>query len=277
MERRRRVRVQMWCDMEGVAGIVHWDQVNGGSPQYEEGRRLYTQEINAAVRGAKRAGATEIVVIDGHGAGGGWTFNSWIKDQLEPGAEYITGYRWGSYVEGLQNGCEALLLPGAHAMAGTPDAVLCHTISSTNWVNAYINGIAVGESGLVAAIAGCFDIPVVFVSGDEATCREVAEFVGTSVTQAAVKKGLGRFAARNLAPADACALIEEKVYESLSNRKAWPKPYKTPTPAELKVDLHTPDQSLQYIGKPGVEIVDARTVISRGPNFWQAWDQFWKH
>src|SRR2546421_721826 len=56
------MRVMLWCDMEGVAGISVWEQVNGGAALYEEGRRLYTAEVNAAVRGAKRAGATEIVV-----------------------------------------------------------------------------------------------------------------------------------------------------------------------------------------------------------------------
>ncbi|MGI8908930.1 MAG: M55 family metallopeptidase [Candidatus Sumerlaeaceae bacterium] len=270
------MRVQMWCDMEGVAGITHWDQVNGGAPLYEEGRRLYTQEINAAVRGAKRAGATEIVVIDGHGAGGGWTMNSWITDQLEPGAEYITGFRWGCYVEDLQTGCDALLLPGAHAMAGTSDGVLCHTMSSANWVNAYINGQAVGESGIIAAIAGSFGVPVVFVSGDTAACREVAALLGASVTQAAVKKGLGRYSARSMAPSDACTLIETKVHEVLTNQKSWPKPYKAPGPAEFKVELHTSDHADQYLGRVGLEIVNARTVVSRGETFWQVWDQFWK-
>lgn len=262
--------------MEGVAGIVAWDQVNATKPQYEEGRRLYTGEINAAVRGAKRAGATEIVAIDGHGAGGDYSFNSWIKDKLEPGAEYITGYRWGCYVDGFKNGIDALLLPGAHAMAGTPDGILCHTMSSANWVNVYINGVLVGESGLVAAIGGSFGVPVVFVSGDTSTCKEVAALVGPTVGQAEVKKGLGRFAARNLSHSDACDLIEEKVYQSLINRTNWPKPYAVAGPVELKVELHTPDQALQYRHRNGVEILDARTVVSRGDNFWQCWDQFWR-
>ncbi len=39
---------------------------------YEEGRILYTEEINAAIRGAKRAGATEIVAVDCHDAGKDW-------------------------------------------------------------------------------------------------------------------------------------------------------------------------------------------------------------
>ena len=70
------MRVHIISDMEGVSGIVKPEQTSGGDPMYDEGRTLYTEEINAAVRGAKAGGATEIVVMDCHGAGGGWTFNS---------------------------------------------------------------------------------------------------------------------------------------------------------------------------------------------------------
>ena len=73
------MRILIMTDMEGVSGIVAWDQVNGGAPMYEEGRRLYTEEINAAVRGALAAGAQEIVVVDCHGAGKDWTFNSFLE------------------------------------------------------------------------------------------------------------------------------------------------------------------------------------------------------
>ena len=61
------MRVLIMSDMEGVSGIVTWQQVNGSpDPMYQEGRRLYTEEINAAVRGAKAAGP---VAVDCHGAG----------------------------------------------------------------------------------------------------------------------------------------------------------------------------------------------------------------
>lgn len=268
------MKVQLWADMEGVAGITKWDQVNAGRPQYEEGRRLYTAEINAAIRGCKRAGAKTIIAIDGHGAGGDHSMNSWIKDELEPGAEYITGYRWGCYVEELRNGCDAMLLPGAHAMAGTPDGVLCHTMSAKQWVNAYFNGVKVGESGIIAAIAGSFGVPVAWVSGDAATCSEVASLVGETVGQACVKTGLGRFAARSLAHKDACALIEESVFTALQNRHRWPEPWKL-SPAEFKLELASPEQAEPYRGKPGVEISEPRTVVSRAGTGWEAWDQFW--
>src|SRR6266566_3963384 len=145
------MRVHIISDMEGVSGIVKWQQTTGGDPMYEEGRRLYTEEINAAVRGAKAGGATEIVVLDCHGAGGGWSFKSLLLDQLERGAAYVLGHPWARYTAPLEAGCDAVLLVGAHAMAGTPGGVLSHTISSEAWYNAWINDTLVGESGIAAA------------------------------------------------------------------------------------------------------------------------------
>src|SRR5918911_2073636 len=103
------MRVHIISDMEGVSGIVRWGQVNGGHPMYEEGRRLYTEEINAAVRGAKAAGATEIVVMDCHGAGQDWSFNSLIPERLDPACEFVVQYRWTEYTAFLEAGCDAAL------------------------------------------------------------------------------------------------------------------------------------------------------------------------
>ena len=80
--------------MEGVAGIVKWQQVAGGEKLYDEGRVLYTEEINAAVRGAKAAGATEIVVMDNHGAGEEYSFNSLVPELLDPDCEYVVQKRF---------------------------------------------------------------------------------------------------------------------------------------------------------------------------------------
>ena len=127
------MRVHIISDMEGVAGIVRGAQTNAGEPLYEEGRKLYTEEINAAVRGAKKAGAKEIVVMDHHGAGQAYSFNSLIPDQLDPACEYVVQSSWTEYTGFLEEGCDACLLVGMHAMAGTPDGVLSHTVSGREW------------------------------------------------------------------------------------------------------------------------------------------------
>src|SRR5213083_1338985 len=140
--------------MEGIAGIVRGEQTNAGEPLYEEGRKLYTQEINAAVRGAKTAGATEIVVMDCHGAGEGYSFNSLISEDLDPACEYVVQEEWTGYTEFLEQGCDAALFVGMHAMAGTRDGVLNHTVHGQVWQNLRFNGTLVGETGINAALCG---------------------------------------------------------------------------------------------------------------------------
>jgi D-amino peptidase len=264
----------IWGDMEGVACIEAWEQVSGGAPLYEEGRILFTEEMNAAVRGAKRAGADEIVVVDCHGAGGAWSFKSLVPERLEPGAEWVFGYPWARYVEPLRAGVDAVLLVGAHARAGTPNGVLSHTVSSEAWYNASINGVLVGESGILAALCGVWNAPVVFVAGDEATCGEVSDLVGSKVVTAPVKRGLGRFAARNLSPVDARRLIEERAHAALTTRD-WPAPYRVGSPAIFRVELASVDRAESFRGRSGVEIVGPRSVEARGDDFWECWDRFW--
>src|SRR5262245_58263242 len=184
------MRALIMCDMEGVSGIVVWDQVNGGAPMYEEGRRLYTEEINAAVRGAKAAGATEIVVVDCHGAGGGSTFNSLIPEMLHRDCEWVSHHAWSRYTDMFETGCDAALMIAMHARAGTPDGVLCHTISTTTWRNLYFNDACVGEFGINCALCGHHEVPVPLITGDQATVREGQELLGKKLVGVAVKKGL---------------------------------------------------------------------------------------
>src|SRR6266571_8929101 len=150
--------------MEGVAGITKWQQTTGGHAMYEEGRRLYTGEINAAVRGAKAAGASEIVVMDCHGAGEGWTFNSLIHEELDPDCEYVVQNEWTEYTEYLESGVDAALFVGMHAMAGTRDGVLAHTVNGSSWWRLRFNGVEVGETGINAALCGAWGCPVLLVT-----------------------------------------------------------------------------------------------------------------
>ncbi|HLX64052.1 MAG TPA: M55 family metallopeptidase [Planctomycetota bacterium] len=270
------MRVLIMSDMEGVSGIVVWEQVNGGAPMYEEGRRLYTEEINAAVRGAKAAGATEIVAVDCHGAGGGWYFNSFIPELLDPNCEWVAHHPWSRYTEMLEKGCDAVLFVGMHARANTPDGVLCHTISTTTWRNLWFNQDLVGEIGINAALCGHYGVPPLLVTGDEATCREGRELLGKGLTTVAVKKGLSRYSARQIPPKRAREMIEEGAKRALKDLKAT-KPYVPAKPTTITIELSTVETADQFRDRHGVEIVEPLKVISRGKNWMQAWNQIWKH
>src|SRR5204862_8195398 len=209
-------------DMEGVAGISKWQQCAGGDPLWEEGRILYTEEINAAVRGAKAAGATEIVVMDNHGAGGPHSFNSLVHDLLDPACEYVVQEEWTEYTTFLEEGCDAALLVGMHAMAGTPDGVLSHTVSGQAWQNLRFNGTLVGETGINAALCGNWGCPVLLVTGDRAVCREARALLGDRLTTVEVKVGLGLFSARSLPAVRARELMEDAAKRALPDLTAGP-------------------------------------------------------
>jgi D-amino peptidase len=267
------VKVFVISDMEGVSGIIRWEQTTGGDPMYEEGRRLYTGEINAAVRGAKAAGATEIVVMDCHGAGGAWSFNSLIPELLDPACEFVVQEHWTEYTEFLEQGCDAALFVGMHAMAGAEHGVMNHTVSGQSWLNLRFKGTLVGETGINAALCGTWGCPVLLVTGDEATCEEGRELLGPGLTTVAVKRGLGRFAARQVAPLRVRELIEDGARRALADLNAVAA-YDPGRPCEISVELTNTSATDEYRHKPGVEIVDARQIVSRADDWWSAWQQF---
>ncbi len=267
------MKVHIISDMEGVSGITKPRQTLGGAPLYDEGRRLYTEEINAAVRGAKAAGATEIVVMDCHGAGEEWMFNSLVPDLLDPACEWVVQDEWTEYTAFLEEGCDAALFVGMHARAGTRDGLMNHTVSGSEYQNLWFNGTLVGETGINAALCGTWGCPVLLVTGDEAACREGRELLGDNLTTVAVKIGTGARSARNIAPLRARELIEAGAKDALANLAAV-KPYDPGSPCEVRVEFKntfTPDK-LRY--RQGVERIDDRTITSSAATWWDAWKQF---
>jgi D-amino peptidase len=268
------VKVFIVSDMEGVAGVTNWYEVDGGEALHADRSRLYTEEINAAVRGAFTGGATEVVVMDCHGAGKGWTFNSLIPDMLDPRCDFVVQREWTEYTEFLEQGCDAALFVGMHAMAGTPDGVMNHTVSGTGWRNLSFNGTLVGETGINAALCGTWGCPVLMVTGDRAVCREATALLGDAVTTVEVKQGLGRFSARHIAPKRARELIESAAAAALKDTGAV-SPYSPGSPCEITVELAASEEVERYRHHPVVEVVDGRTIRSHADDWWTAWRQFY--
>jgi D-amino peptidase len=268
------MRVHVISDIEGVSGVVKSEQGDGGEPLFDEARRLYTEEINAAIRGACAAGATEVVVMDCHGAGKGWTFNSLLPEALDPRCDWVVQTEWTEYTGFLEEGCDAALFVGMHARAGAADGVLNHTISGSEIYELRFNGTAVGETGINAALCGAFGCPVVLVTGDQAVCAEARDLLGDGLTTVAVKQGLGRSSARNIAPQRARELIEEGAKRALADLSAV-APYDPGQPCEIEVFLMGSHASEPYRHRVGIEIPDGRRLVSRADDWLTAWRQFW--
>ena len=267
------MKVFVISDMEGVSGIVKPEQTSAGEALYEEGRRLYTQEINAAVRGARAAGATEIVVMDCHGAGKAYTFNSLLPEDLDPDCEFVVQDEWTEYTAFLEEGVDAALFVGMHARAGAADGVMNHTVSGRDFQNLWFNGTLVGETGINAALCGTWSCPVLLVTGDQAACAEGKELLGDALTTVQVKEGTGVMSARLIPPPRARELVEAGAKHALSDLKAVP-PYDPGKPCEIKVEYKWTEPAAKLRYRTGVELLEPRTIVSRADDWWTAWKQF---
>jgi len=248
------MKIYIMTDLEGISGVFTFEQTGRDKKgsEYDKARHLLTQDVNAAVQGALSAGANEVLVIDGHG--GGYNF---ILEELHPGAEYITGPGRVQPCSGLDESFDGVILIGYHAMAGTKYAILDHTQNSKTWFNYYLNGIKMGEIGQQAVIAGHFNVPVIFISGDKAACKEAKELL-SNVETAAVKEGFSRTSARILSPVKARQLIKTGVEKAVKRIKDF-RPYIIKPPIEVKIEFQTTDVA-DYYERAGWKRIDGRTV-----------------
>jgi D-amino peptidase len=267
------VRVMVITDMEGISGVVRWEQVSAGAPMYEEGRHLYTEDVNAAIRGAYDGGATEVCVMDWHGAGGGYSFNSLIPEDLDERCTYVVQERVPGYTGMLERHPDAALLVGMHARAGTADGIMNHTVFGSSWQNLWFNGTLVGETGVNAALCGHFGCPVVMVTGDTVTCRQAVELLGPDVATVAVKEGLGAGSGVMVPPVRARRMIQAAAAEALG-RRTRVQPYDPGRPCQVEVEFQNTRAFDEFRGRPGVEVIGDRRIRSSGPDWWTAWSAF---
>jgi D-amino peptidase len=250
------LKVFISVDMEGISGIVHSDQTTSGTAEYAAGRKWMAQDVNAAVEGALEAGATEVVVNDSHGS-----MRNIDPDDLDPRAILISGSpKPLSMMQGIDASFQACLFIGYHAKAGTEDAILDHTISSSVVRAIRVNGAELPELGLNAAIAGYYGVPVVLVSGDTAVCRQAGEVLGKEVATVAVKEAYGRLAAKLVPMGEARRMIKAGVKDALT-KLGRAKPFKIASPYKFELEYFVSAQAdMGAMLLPQVKRTDARTL-----------------
>ena len=263
------LKIWMHWDMDGGSGIFtreqswYWEQgVRERVP--EEARGHFTADVNAASSAALLSGATELIVCDTHHGGG-----NLLRDRLlaDPRIRYeyrSVGMEDGKrrWMPGLDRSVAALMLPGHHAKAFTENAFLPHTWNF-EWVDFRINGQSVGEIGIEACYAGHWDIPLIFVQGDEAACYE-ARLHFPGVATAPVKRALSPELATGLDPDSAHRVTARGIAEAIENLRAGKaRPYKPALPMTVTLRLRTMDAAAKIAQRPGVLRIDDHTVEGR--------------
>ncbi|WP_037915919.1 M55 family metallopeptidase [Actinacidiphila yeochonensis] len=256
------MRIYISADMEGVTGLVDADDVQPGGRDYERGRLMMAEDVNAAVEAAFAAGATEVTVNDAHGP-----MRNLLPEALHPEVRLVRGRpKQMGMLAGLTPEHAAMVCVGYHSRAGEL-GVLSHSFMGHEIEDMWLDGRPVGEIGLAHATAAAIGVPVVALTGDDRACAEMADW-DASVATAPVKYARDRFAAELRPAGEARAEIRRAVAAGLAGpRGAAPRaaaPQAAAAPSVLSVRWQSASVASTLLGIPGVTATDPRTVQARG-------------
>ncbi len=247
-------------DAEGVGGVCRQEQTD---PKDPEMRQLLTGEINAAVDGFLAGGADEVIVWDGHD--GSQTLSTLT---IHPQAKLLMGGMGASML--MERHFSAVAYIGQHSKANVRGGIMAHSYSSLGIQNMLLNGRAVGEIEVIAAMAGHFNTPVIMLSGDQAAANELHEIV-PEAELAVVKEGLARYTCISLSAAASRDLIRSTARRSMSKVGSI-KPYKIIGPVTIQIEYTTRNSlPLDSDARPGAEVLDDRTIRFHGKDVLEAW------
>jgi D-amino peptidase len=228
------MNVLISVDMEGISGVVAEEHTSSNHKEYERFRKLMTAEANAAVEGALAGGASRVVVNDSHGG-----MANILIEELNPAAELISGSpKPFAMMQGIGPDVDVAFFVGYHGASGAGAAILSHTWTY-RIVEARLNGQMVGETGLNAALAGAYGVPVVLVAGDTAVTEEARALLG-KIETVAVKEGVTRTAARCLHPEVAREKIRQAAERALKLGVAPFRPLSCRRPSPCKLLFNGP-------------------------------------
>lgn len=249
----KKLKILISADLEGVSGVIHPEQISGDSQLYRETLMRCSQELNAVISGLKEVGIEHIAVNDSHNRMRN------LNSAMLPHAMVTSGWqRHFSMVNGVDRAYDACFFMGYHAMAGTK-SVLSHTYRTRIIKQVYLNNVLVGEIGLNAALAGFYNVPVVFVSGDEEACNEAKRLLGEQIVTVPTKSSLSRYSAISYPFDIVLRNLRVEAMRVMKESEKW-KVYKVTSPCIISVVFNESNHADACELIPGVKRVNDTQV-----------------
>lgn len=259
-EETKKPRIYISVDMEGIGAIVNSPQLGQSGFEYAKGRKLMTNEANAAIEGCLEAGAGEIVVSDSHG-----NAQNLIPDELHEAALLIRSFpRSLLQMEGIDDSFDGVIFIGYHPMEGTPNANLSHTIWGSKIFEIKINGKPVSEAVFNAAVAGHFNVPVIMIAGDQHVAKEATETFGP-VETVITKESLGWLSAKSRHPKLICQEIKEKSKKAVLRIKEL-NPYVVKPPIKMELTFKNIYDAEAFSYLPWIKRLSGKTILVESDN-----------
>lgn len=256
------MKIFISADIEGCAAIASWDEVHKGRAGYQEFREQMTAEVIAACEGARKAGATDILIKDAHESG-----CNLIVSRLPEYARIVRAWSGHPYVMmfGLDPSFDAALFIGYHNAAGSDTNPLAHTMND-RIARLTINDELASEFTVNAYTAALNGVPPVFLSGDQGICDAAGRLVH-GIKTVAVSEGFGR-ATMSIAPAKAVHMIREGVEEALAGDLSKCA-LELPQRFEVVLEFNNASDAYRSSFYPGVEHPKACTLRFVSSDYWE--------
>jgi len=256
------MKIYISADIEGVAGLVHFDEATADKSVFEPFRAQMTREVAAACEGAAAAGADEIWVKDAHD-----TARNLIAEELPDGVRLIRGWSGDPYsmMQEIDASFDAAMMIGYHAGAGSDASPLAHTYSG-RITGFRLNGRPASEYRVNVYAAASVGVPVVLISGDEGVCADAAS-LQPHIEAVPVKHGVGASVV-SLHPRLAVARIREAAERAL---RGDPIRCAIPLPERFEIELtyrhHEPAYRASFY--PGARSLDPMTVAFESADYFE--------
>ena len=262
----RALKVLVLYDMEGITGADDYKKTTVAHPEaYALGRQSLTADVNAAIVGLKAGGATEIVVVDGHGSGNNDEPDVIEGQLIAPARMHYRSTPFDIYMDSYDDSFDAIVAIGMHAGAGNRSGFLAHTYSSID-IEYRVSGVPFSETMILAMGAARLKIPVIMVSGDDQLERQIRRQMPWA-TYATVKHAVNIGKAEPQPRDEASRRIETAAREAVQSI-AQARLLEIPGPYRFALKFEEPAQARNAALLPGSELLaDGQTVQVRAHDF----------
>lgn len=257
------MKVYISADIEGITGVTSWSETDKGNADYSSLVKQMENEVNAACRGALKAGADEIMIKDAHDSA-----RNIDPAVLPRNTKLIRGWSGHPFlmVQELDESFDALMFIGYHSRSGSGDNPLSHSMNSQDINYIKINGTYASEFLIYAYAAATVNVPVIFVSGDKGLCKEIGEF-NENIKTLAVKEGVGN-STISINTNLATQLTEERVEEALKGDFSLCQ-IKLPDSFEVEISYRDHIKAYKASFYPGAKQVSPTSIVYKSKDYFE--------
>lgn len=254
------------CDMEGVTGVVSWDEVEKNHPDYQAFRDQMTREVGTVCQTLTERGVSEILVKDAHDSA-----RNLMIDQLPANVKIHRAFAVNPLcmMMGIDESYDGVIFTGYHSASGTNTNPLAHTMSVSKINTIKINGEIASEFLINAYAAAYYKVPVFAITGDQGICME-AKMKIPSIVTIPVKHCEGA-ACTTIHPEKALELIKENIEGKIEDFRHHPQDYLIEMPElfHIEIDFTRHVDAYRASFYPGVKQIGAQRVVYETKDYYE--------